>query len=109
MTDGQRGYSVSQINGALAKYRGILEKTVTIAKGNGTHTTVTLDLNSTYILHASGNNYGGYLGFVINGFNARTYINELYHISISAVVSGFKTLDFTSFADGDITLSIIRL
>lgn len=98
----------SAVNAALAKYCGVLEKIVTIKKGNNVHTVVTLDTSRTYLLHASGNNYGGYLGFVTNGYTNRTVLNELYHISITAVVSGFKTLDFTSFSDGDISLSIVR-
>ena len=98
----------SAVNAALSNYRGVLEKIVTINHGNDVHTLVTLETNSTYLLHASGNNYGGYLGFVTNGYNSRTVINELYHSSISAVVSGFKTLDFKSFVDGDILLSIVR-
>lgn len=98
----------SAVNAALINNRGILEKTVTIKKGSNVHTLVTLGTNGTYLLHASGNNYGGYLGFVTSGYNARTEINELYHSSITAVVSGFKTLDFTSFSDGDISLSIVR-
>ena len=98
----------SAVNAALSKYRGVLEKTVTIKHGNNVHTLVNLDTNGTYLLHASGNNFGGYLGFVTNGYNNRTEIKELYHISITAVVSGFKTLDFTSYADGDIELSIVR-
>ncbi len=92
----------------ISNNRGVLEKTVTINHGNNVHTVVTLNTEGTYLLHASGNNYGGYLGFVTSGYNSRTVINELYHSSISAVVSGFKTLDFTSFANGDITLSIVR-
>ena len=98
----------SAVNAALSKYRGVLEKTVTIKQGKGVHTLVKLDTNGTYLLHASGNNFGGYLGFVTSGYNSRTEIKELYHISITAVVSGFQTLDFTSFADGDIELSIVR-
>ena len=98
----------SAVNAALSKYRGVLEKTVNIKHGNNVHTLVNLDTNGTYLLHASGNNFGGYLGFVTNGYNARTEIKELYHSSITAVVSGFKTLDFTSYADGDIELSIVR-
>ena len=98
----------SAVNAALSNYKGVLEKTVTIKHGNAVHTLVNLDTNATYLLHASGNNFGGYLGFVTNGYNARTEIKELYHASITAVVSGFKTLDFTSFADGDIRLSIVR-
>ena len=98
----------SAVNAALINNRGVLEKTVIINHGNDVHTLVTLETNSTYLLHASGNNYGGYLGFVTSGYNARTEIKELYHSSITAVVSGFKTLDFTSFADGDILLSIVR-
>ena len=98
----------SAVNAALSKYRGVLEKTVNIKHGNNVHTLVNLDTNGTYLLHASGNNFGGYLDFVINGYNDRTEIKELYHISVSAVVSGFKTLDFISYADGDIKLSIVR-
>lgn len=96
------------VNNALAKYTCVLEKTVTINHGNNVHTLVTLDTSSTYLLHSSGNNYGGYLGFVTNGYNGRTVLNELNHISISAVVRGFKTLDFTSYTDGDILLSVVR-
>lgn len=98
----------SAVNAALSKNSGVLEKTVTIKHGNNVHTLVTLDTNDTYLLHASGNNFGGYLGFVTSGYTSRTEINELYHSSISAVVSGFKKLDFTSYADGDIQLSIVR-
>ena len=98
----------SAVNAALINNRGVLENTVTIKHGNNVHTLVTLETNGTYLLHASGNNYGGYLGFVTSGYNNRTKINELYHSSITAVVSGFKTLDFTSFSDGDIQLSIVR-
>ena len=98
----------SAVNAALINNRGVLEKTVTINHGEGVHTLVTLDTNGTYLLHASGNNFGGYLGFVTNGYNNRTIINELYHKNITAVVSAFKTLDFTSSADGNIALSIVR-
>lgn len=98
----------SAVNAELSKYRGVLEKTVTINHGDNVHTLVTLETRGTYLLHASGNNYGGYLGFVTNGYDTRTVIKELYHVSISAVVSGFKTLDFKSYANGDIELSIVR-
>lgn len=105
----QKPVTSDAVQRALGNYRGILEKRVTISKGNGTHTIVTLNTNGAYLLHASGNNYGDYLGFVTNGYNSGTKISEINHLSISAVVSGFRTLDFTSFAVGDIDLSIIKL